>query len=223
MNNHIRAFGGDFYDKDGKKLTLNETPAMDAIKWLQKTWRDTAPTFGSGYNGDELFATGKIALYQTGWTGQLVPGDAGIAGRFKWDIVQLPKGPKGIVGTQLTINGITMSSITKQPDATWEYIKYMLDPEVQVQIVLGNGGRPAPRNAVLNNPELQSKLKAPKVYVPLYDNAMGWPEPANHRWPEFNTAVDQVFGPIWTGAATLDAGMKDVQAKLQEILDRPKA
>lgn len=223
MNNHIRAFGGDFYDQAGVKLTLDQPPAQDAIKWMQKMWRDAAPTFGTSFNGDELFANGRIAMYQTGWTGQFVPGDALIAGKFKWDIVQMPKGPKGIVGTQLTVNGITMSSSTKQPDATWAYIKYMMDPEVQLEIVLNNGGRPAPRNAVLNNPALLSKLRAPNVYVPLYETSLGWPEPANHRWPEFNAAVDQVFGPIWTGAATLEAGMRDVNSKLQEILSKPKA
>jgi hypothetical protein len=89
--------------------------------------------------------------------------------------------------------------------------------------VLNNGGRPAPRAAVLKNPELLSKLKAPTVYVPLYDSALGWPEPANHRWPEFNAAVDQVFGPIWTGAVSLEAGMREVNSKLQEILSKPKA
>jgi multiple sugar transport system substrate-binding protein len=223
MNNHIRAYGGDFYDQKGEKLTLDQPPAQDAIKWQQKMWRDAAPTFGTGFNGDEFFANGRIALYQTGWPGQFVPGDAQIAGKFKWDIARMPAGPKGIVGTQLTINGITMSSITKQPEATWTYIKYMMDPEVQVQIVLNNGGRPAPRDAVLKNPEIVSKLKAPNVYIPLYDTAMGWPEPANHRWPEFDTAVNQVFGPIWTGAVTLEAGMRDVNSKLQEILSKPKA
>jgi multiple sugar transport system substrate-binding protein len=223
MNNHIRAYGGDFYDQAGQKLTLDQPPAQEAIKWMQKIYLDTAPTAGTNFNGDELFANGKIAMYQAWWGNQFTPGDAQIAGKFKWDIVQLPKGPKGIVGTQLTINGITMSSITKQPDATWTYMKYMLDPEVQVQIVLNNGGRPAVRNAVLNNQDLLGKLKAPKVFVPLYDTALPWPEPANHRWPEFNTAVDQVFLPIWTGAATLEAGMRDVTSKLQEILSKPKA
>ncbi len=223
MNNHIRAFGGDFYDKDGKKLTLNEAPALAAIKWLAKMWQETAPTFGSNFNGDELFASGKIAMYQAWWGNQFTPGDKAIAGKFKWDIVQLPKGPKGIVGTQLTINGITMSGITKQPDAAWTYMKYLLDPETQVQIVLNNGGRPSPRNAVFTNSEILSKLKAPKVFIPLYENALPWPEPANHRWPEFNTAVDQVFGPIWTGKASVEDGMKEVTAKLQEILDKPKA
>ncbi len=223
MNNVIRSFGGDFYDKAGQKLTLDQQPAMDAIKWIQKMWKDTSITFGGGQNGDELFANGKIAMYQAWWGNQFVPGDKQIAGKFKWDIVQMPKGPGGVVGTQLTINGITMASITKQPDATWTYMKYMLDPISQVEIVSNNGGRPSPRHAVLDNQELLSKLKAPKVFVPLYATAQDWPEPANHRWPEFSTAVDQVFGPIWTGKVTLDAGMKDVTSKLQEILSKPKA
>lgn len=223
MNVTIRSFGGEFMDKAGKKLLLSEPAAMDAIKWIQKMWADTAPTFGSGFSGDEYFANGRVAMTQAWWGSQFTPGDKAIAGKFKWDFVQMPKGPKGVVGTQFTINGIAMSGITKQPDATWTYMKYMMDPAVQVEIVSNNGGRPAPRKAVLENQELLSKLKAPKVFVPLYQNAMPWAEPANHRWPEFNTAVDQVFGPIWTGAATLDAGMKDATSKLQEILDKPKA
>ena len=168
MNNHIRAYGGDFYDAKGEKLTLDQAPAQDAIKWMQKVWRDTAPTFGTGFNADELFANGRIALKQTGWTGQFVPGDAQIAGKFKWDIAQLPKGPKGIVGTQLTINGITMSSITKQQDATWTYIKYMMDPEAQVQIVLNNGGRPAPRDGRAEEPGAAEQAEGPqRLHPPL--------------------------------------------------------
>jgi multiple sugar transport system substrate-binding protein len=162
-------------------------------------------------------------MYQGWWGNQFTPGDKAINGKFKWDFVPLPKGPKGIVGTQLTINGITMSGITKQADATWTYMKYMVDPETQVQIVTNNGGRPSPRNAVFTNADILSKLKAPKVFIPLYENALPWPEPANHRWPEFNTAVDQVFGPIWTGNVSVEDGMKEVTSKLQEILDKPKA
>lgn len=223
MNNVIRSFGGDFMDKAGQKLTLDSQQAMAGITWLQKMWKDTSITFGGGLNPDELFANGQIALYQAWWGNQFVPGDKQINGKFKWDIVRMPVGPGGVVGTQLTINGIAMSSITKQPDATWEYIKYMMDPASQIEIVLNNGGRPGQRRAVLDNAELAAKLKAPKTFIPLYDTALPWPEPANHRWPELNTAVDQVFGPIWTGKVALDAGMKDATAKLQEILSKPKA
>ena len=50
-----------------------------------------------------------------------------------------------------------------------------------------------------------------------------WPNPANSRWPEFTTTLDQVFGPIWTGAVEFDAGLKNASAKLQEVLDKPKS
>lgn len=223
MNNIIRSYGGEFYDQAGQKLTIDAPQAKDAITWLQKMWKDTSIVFGSGLNTDELFANGQIAMEQGWWGSQFVPGEAAIKGKFKWDFVPMPKGPGNVVGTQLTINGIAMSSITKEPDATWTYMKWLLDPVSQVEIVTGGGGRPAPRHAVLDNPEIQSKLKAPSVFVPQYTNAQPWPEPGNHRWPEFNAAVDQVFGPIWTGQATLDAGMKDAISKLQEILDKPKA
>jgi len=46
----------------------------------------------------------------------------------------------------------------------------------QVELVTNNGGRPSPRHAVLDNPDIQAKLKAPKVFVPLYATAQPWPE-----------------------------------------------
>lgn len=223
MNCNLRAFGGETYDAAGKKVTVTDAPAVEGLKWMQKMWKDTAPVFGSGFNGDELFATGKVAMVQAGYPNHFVPGDKAIAGKFKWGIALMPKGPKGIVGTQFTVNGITMSSATKQPDATWEYMKFMMDPVTQEEIVLNNGGRPAARKAVLDNPKIMSTVSTHRVMRPLYDTAIGWPNPANSRWPEFTTTLDQVFGPIWTGAVEFDAGLKNASAKLQEVLDKPKS
>lgn len=223
LNCNLRAFGGETYDAAGKKLLMNDPAAIEAIKWTQKMWKDTAPVFGSGFNGDELFATGKIAMVQAGYPNHFVPGDKAIAGKFKWGITLMPKGPKGIVGTQFTVNGITINSASKQPDATWEYMKFMMDPVTQEEIVLNNGGRPAARKAVLDNPKIMSTVTSHKAMRPLYDTALGWPSPANSRWPEFTTALDQVMGPIWTGAIELDPGMKAATTKLQEILDKPKS
>lgn len=89
--------------------------------------------------------------------------------------------------------------------------------------MLNNGGRPAARKAVLDNPKIMSTVTSHKAMRPLYDTALGWPSPANSRWPEFTTALDQVMGPIWTGAIELEPGMKAATVKLQEILDKPKS
>jgi hypothetical protein len=98
-----------------------------------------------------------------------------------------------------------------------------MDPTVQAELVRDNGGRPAVRDAVLNNQELMGQLKAAPVFVPLFDTALPWAEPANHRWPEVNAAGDQVFAPVWTGAATPETGMPGVNRMLQEILSKSKA
>lgn len=127
-------------------------------------WKDTSIVFGSGLNTDELFANGQIAMEQGWWGSQFVPGEAAIKGKFKWDFVPMPKGPGNVVGTQLTINGIAMSSITKEPDATWTYMKWLLDPVSQVEIVTGGGGRPAPRHALL----LNQRLRGTHVFRTLF-------------------------------------------------------
>ncbi len=84
MGCNVRAFGAETYDAAGKKVTLGDAGAIEALKWMQKMWKDTAPVFGSGFSGDELFATGKVAMVQAGYGNHFVPGDKAIAGKFKW-------------------------------------------------------------------------------------------------------------------------------------------
>jgi ABC-type glycerol-3-phosphate transport system substrate-binding protein len=182
-----------------------------------------APVPDPKFDAAGAFANGKLAMRHSGYWGQFDPGPKAIADKFKWNVGLTPKGPAGKRGSSLTINGQTIWSGTGKKDEAWSLVKFLMEPEQNVEIVLAGGGRPALRNAVLNNERLLKENRAHKVFVEAIQAAEPWKQPANFRWPEFSTAVGQVFGNLWLGKETIDQAINNAKKPLQDILDKPSA
>ena len=101
-------------------------------------------------------------------------------------MVLLPKGSAGKIGTQLTVNGMTISANSKAPDAAWKFLKFIMEPETQLPAILSGASRPGLRRSVLRHPKLASDMKSHTVWVDLIEGASPWHQPANYRWAEFN-------------------------------------
>jgi multiple sugar transport system substrate-binding protein len=149
------------------------------------------------------------------------PGEKVIQGKFKWNVGLQPKGPAGKRGTALTINGMAVAAISKHKPEAWQFVKWLMEVENQVPIILAGGSRPALRTSVLNDQRLMTQLKAHKVFAKALLAAEPWQMPANYRWPEFNSTVSQVFGGVWAGTQTLEQAMPDAKNKLQAVIDKP--
>jgi ABC-type glycerol-3-phosphate transport system substrate-binding protein len=160
-------------------------------------------------------------MVQTGYWGHFAPGDKGIAGKFKWGLDLIPKGPIGKMGSSITINGQTISAASSKQKEAWLFLKWLMDPKNHIPIVLSGGSRPALRNSVLDNEQLGKDLRAHKRFVEALKVADPWKEPANYRWPEFSTTVGQVFADVWAGKRTVDEALPEAKQKLQAVLAKP--
>ncbi|HEY3108364.1 MAG TPA: sugar ABC transporter substrate-binding protein, partial [Chloroflexota bacterium] len=225
MTNHVSSFGGEFLSPDGKQLTMDTPEFKKGLQYVADIFGadKSAPVFDPKLNSGELFATGKLAMVGTGYWGQFSPGPKAIADRFKWNVGVTPKGPAGKRGTALTINGQGIWSQTQKKDTAWQFVKYLMEPAQNVEVVLSGGGRPALRNSVLDNERLMKEMKAHKCFVPVIKAAEPWKQPANFRWAEFNSTIQQVFADLWLGKQTVDQAIADAKPKLQAILDKPVA
>ncbi|TAK25773.1 MAG: sugar ABC transporter substrate-binding protein [Chloroflexota bacterium] len=223
FTNVTGSYGGEFLSADGKKLTIDTPEFRKGLQWIYDVHNThkIAPTPDPKLNTGELFATGKLAMVQTGYWGQFSPGPKAIADKFKWNVGLTPKGPAGKRGTALTINGQTVWSGTKNRDTAWEFVKFLMDPEQNVEIVLAGGGRPALRKAVLYNERLMKENRAHKVFVESIEAAEPWKQPANLRWTEFNAAIVQNFDNLRLGKETVDEAIKNATPRLQDIIDKP--
>jgi multiple sugar transport system substrate-binding protein len=223
INNFAGGFGGEIIDPPtaGKTATVDSDKMKQALNYMRDFYvGKMAPTPGPDLNTDNLFASGKIALLQTGYWAHFQPGEKAIAGKFKWGLDLIPKGVSGKRGTSLTINGQTISSASSKQKEAWQFLKWLLDPKNHIPIVLAGGSRPALRNSVLDNKDLNEKMMAHKRFVEAIKAAEPWKEPANYRWPEFSTTVGQVFADVWAGKRTVDEALPEAKQKLQAVLDK---
>ena len=227
LNNVLGAYGARFMTPDGKALAMDTPEFLAAMNWVRDIYMtkvspalDPDPT-AMGNTNNELFGGGRLATLQTQYTGQFTPGEKVIQGKFKWNVGLQPKGPANKRGTALTINGMTVSAISKHKPEAWQFVKWLMEPENQVPIILAGGSRPGLRTKVLNDERLMTQLKAHKVFVKALLAAEPWQMPANFRWPEFNSTVQQVFAGVWSGSETVDQALPAAKKKLQEVLDKP--
>lgn len=223
--NVIGAYGGHWLTPDGTQLTIDTPEFLKAMNWVRDCFvtYKVSPAPDPNINTDELFASGKLAMLHTGYWGQFSPGERAIQGRFKWNVTLQPLGPARKRGTQLTINGQTISAISPNKEAAWLFLKWLMEPENHIPIVLSGGSRPALRKSVLEHPRLMKEMKAHKVFAKLIMEAEPWRMPANFRWPEFNETIKQVFAGVWAGKQTVEEALPEAKKKLQAVLDKPPA
>jgi ABC-type glycerol-3-phosphate transport system substrate-binding protein len=221
----MRAFGGNPWDSEGKKVTIKSPESLAGFKaWAEYYAQDLAPVATSDTIYQQLFAGGRIAMMQSGYQIDWLPGKA-IGDKFKWDAVSMPKGPgpNGKIPTNFTINGLTIAAKAKNPEGAWQYLKYLMDQETQIDLVKSGAGRPAPRKAILDHPELMGKLKGHTIQRPQFTVAQGWLEPANLRIEEARSLVDQLVGPIASKEAKLEEKIDEIEKQLQAVVDKPRA
>jgi hypothetical protein len=89
--------------------------------------------------------------------------------------------------------------------------------------VKAGAGRPAPRKAILDHPDLMGKLKGHTIQRPHFGVAQGWLEPANLRIEEARSLVDQLVGPVTSKEAKLEDKIDEIEKQLQAVLDKPRA
>ena len=101
LNDFVGAFGGDFLSPDGKELDDGHAAVQGRHELRARVLvtHKAAPMPGPDVNTVNLFAGGKIAMTQAGYTAHFSPGEKVIAGKFKWGIDLMPKGPAGKRGT----------------------------------------------------------------------------------------------------------------------------
>lgn len=215
----LRAYGGDIYSKDGKKVTINTPEAKKAISYIYDGMHKTKfmPKPDQASEGvSTLFAAKKLAMHNSGtWEA-----NAANATKVKWNLVPMPKGPVAR-GSMAEANTICVTSASKNPDMAWEFSK--LDASKDGGIFhLENGVTPGGRPDVYSDPKVHEKFFWMKVWSKIWEDALPFIGPANYRGSEASDTMKQGLDPIWIGQTTPDSGVLDkVNEAVQKVLDKP--
>jgi ABC-type glycerol-3-phosphate transport system substrate-binding protein len=219
LNNVVGAYGGEFFDREGRRLTIDTPQFMAGMEWVASIWQEGLAGPWSGYNAIQEFGAGRLTAFHSGYWGQR--DGMVLEGAAKWNCTVQPLGPAGKRGTSLTINGMCLWGGSKQLSAGWEFLKFLFEPDVHLPDVLSGRSRPALKRSILYHPRLLEGMKAQKVWADAISAAEPWKMPANYRWAEFDTVVREVFLPVWQGTRGLREVMGDARTQLQRVLDQP--
>lgn len=124
--------GGKFLNDDATEATFNDPKNVEALQWAVDAYEAQGgyqlyEGFASTFQGDQQFAQGLVSMsiYQQ-W--MLSAAIATVAPDMNFRFIpirQRGSGPDGPISTLSGGNGWYITSGAKNPDAAWEYIKFM--------------------------------------------------------------------------------------------------
>lgn len=172
LGNWILGNGGAFLDdlEDPRRCTLDSPQTREALQFVadlrqrRQVWAD-GPQL-EGQLPEVWFATGRAAMYYGGSFKINAIRRANPA-NTTWDIAPLPRFKQPVVG--FGGSGVSLLSGSKQKDAAWELLRFMVDEEYnRLQFKMGLD-TPA-RNSVLGSAEFVGEAPPPKSRRVLADS-----------------------------------------------------
>jgi multiple sugar transport system substrate-binding protein len=231
----LRAFGGDSYSADGTKALWNSPKSVEALNWVYSLYEAGIcpnPTALQGTNEVNLMASGRLGLFQSGiWVGsqlKAVADQGGAAQGFEWWVTMFPQTPAKVpVPSFAVTDGVSLSSLTKNPEGAFKLAQYLTDKEAGVQLCLGDGVCGS-RYDIRDDKRVQGTTlsKDDKALFNIYwkgvEGAMPFYHPANLRHFEVAAYCTQTLAGLWLGKEKPNQQFYDnLNAGAQKIIDMP--
>lgn len=183
----VQQHGGSILDKDGK-VALNTPENVKILEFFGSLFK-YAPPGATDYWWDQretAFRSGNVAMME-GWSiaraGYENPEISSVVGKVDVTAAPVAEGmePKYGFGGW----GIGINADSKNPDAAWEFIKWITSPEVQKEWIR-NDGAPI-RRSTLEDPELVAEYPWFPLMLESFEKGDGDYRP---RIPEYSIIQD---------------------------------
>lgn len=219
----LTSLGGNVVDKDGN-IVINQKPGVAALQFIVDKvhkYKVAPPNATEIWTIDvnNMFAQGKLAMAPQ-WVYQRFlaedPQQSRVAG--KWGVELFPKNVAygGSVGGL----GISMPARSRNKEAAWKYMQFMVQPKVNKDLY--RQGTLPPAYAVLDDPELKKmdpkQLKRPVLEVCADIMRLGTPRPIH---PKMNIILDQLMEAVQKALLqqkTPKEAMDELAANLKKML-----
>lgn len=198
--------GAHFFDETYSRAVLDGEEAVEALTFLQ----DLAQR---GFLSGGGFHQGTTSAYISG------PWDlAGIdASGVDYDVVMLPRNRHH--GTRASSLPIHMSAITPHPEIAWEFIKFVISPEVQSQLTesvewLISSYVPA---AI----EYTRAPGGPQGKHVFFEQMMADPghRPITHpSMQQFDAIIQSAWSAIWQGTTAVRPALQEANRQINAII-----
>jgi multiple sugar transport system substrate-binding protein len=185
----LTSFCGSVGFPDGLSLNTDSEGSIAALEYLSGLlWKEELGPSSHALATTpyaEMFMSGRVSMHLDGsW---YMAGYAENITDFEWGVLPLPQGPCGSY-TGYFVDGFTIPSTSENPEAAYEFIKFLVDEEASMAYV---------DNSLFGIPGLISvaEARADELFQPLTpEEASVWLESANYgTTPEYTLNWNQVW------------------------------
>ena len=218
----LAGYGGSVLDpNNSKSVTVNSPQGVQAltemVSWvgtispISITTFTEEPSRQAFQNGDAIFMRNWPYAYSLGNAS-----GSKVAGKF--NIHALPYGGSGTVGHSC-VGGWNMAinAFSKNPDASWSFMKYMLGAYAQKQLAIVGSFTPA-LQSVYNDSDVQAKQPLFTKLAPILQNSL--PRPVSPVYPDLSNIIQNHVHQALTKVATPAAALSALQSELQALVSK---
>jgi multiple sugar transport system substrate-binding protein len=218
----LHGYGGDVLDPANAKNVIVNSPAGVAALTEMVSWVGTiSPTSITTFTEEPCrlaFQNGD-AIFMRNWPYAYSLGNASgskVAGKF--DIHSLPYGGSGTVGHSTTGGwNMAINAFSKNPDASWKFMQYMLGTYAQKQLAILGSFTPA-LQSVYNDPDVQSKQPLFTKLQPILQNTL--PRPVSAVYPDLSNIIQNHVHQALTKQVSPADALSALQTELQTLVSR---
>jgi len=212
--------GGKIFD--GDRVAVADPPGVQALTLLKGLLDDKVAYLASGYSHQDDFAVGRVAMV----FGTIV------SYQFLHDKLAFPLGVAPIPQVDpehpiTVMAGTNLALFTGYPDSAYQtvrdFLRFFLQPDVQVRWVLGTGYLPL-RRSVLEHPGLQDLFReVPGMREAMLQVEYAVTEPRDPVWFTARRYLStEGLEPALRGVLSPEASLKRAARMIQVELDRRK-
>lgn len=218
----LQGYGGTVLDpSDSKKVTINSPAGVQALTEMVSWVGTISPTSITTFTEEpcrQAFQNGD-AIFMRNWPYAYSLGNASgskVAGKF--DITAMPYGGSGTVGHSC-VGGWNMAinAFSKNPDASWSFIKYMLSPDAQKQLALKGSFTPS-LQSVYDDAAVKTAQPLFTKLAPILQNSL--PRPVSPVYPDLSNIIQNHVHQALTKQASPADALNALQTELQALVSK---
>ena len=205
----VYAFGGELLDENNEPV-VNSEAGVKALNYILEEYKEGLidPLSTSWQYSDEVasYLSGAAAIYN-GWPARYI--DAKMPEKSK---IVGDSRVAAVPGERVYAEGwnLLMFKTSENKEAAWEYMKFVMDPEIQKKTIL-NGGDCNPTHLdVLNDPELQREYEVLQAVSGSFDRIKPLPQTTQTA-----SIISQIMDSL--SKAVLEGDAVNPQAILDEL------
>jgi multiple sugar transport system substrate-binding protein len=213
--------GGSVLGPDGKPA-INSEANVNSLKIYKELFDKAAPPGAVDYDWggrEESFRQGLVAMMETwsvGAPGYYDPSMSKIVDSVAITTTPVAEGLPVKYGLGGWGMGINADIDPAQQEAAWQFIKWLVSPEIQKAMNLEGAGSYI-RKSTVADPELNAKFPYLPVLAKSFENADGDYRPRIPQYPEIQDLLGTAVNAVLVGDVDPKAALDEVQAKAEKL------